>query len=223
MPLDDILQELEEYDGSSEVYGNIHMFNLRQLIENVEHKKPQRDISIVDVVRHPVAFVQSGYHNIYSQCLFNPNRVDYVTKVKDWNQDLYDQYANKYSLDLKDLKVLSFMANVMTFKSFEINFGLHDQHDIHVVPMESLTGNASELKALFAKVSAGDIDLNKSEVDAFLNTERSNVHDPAKRKMTNQEKYESWEDWQKDLFREVIVSTGCKERFEKIGYDLSYV
>ena len=155
MPLDLLFEELERV-GPARCYGNVHLFNLRQLAENVAAHPPSRRFKVVDLVRHPVPFVRAGTANMLRQARSNPARLAYLVGVRARNEDLYREFAERYALELEDIATLAFMANVMTLKSLAINMGLH--HADRRVTMESVTRDAGAFRALVVDLAEGVVE-----------------------------------------------------------------
>ena len=220
-PIDSLLEEIEVRFPNKKIIGNVHLFNLRQFNNNLEKNKSQKFPVVIDIVRHPISFVQSGFYNILRQCEFNPERIKYLYDIRELNKNLFEKYSSKYELDLNDLKILSFMANIMTMKSFQINFSLHQYSQRF--KMEDLTSNKESLIALIKLISANSIEITENYLSEVFKSKKSNSHDLNKIERTEKDKYNNWEVWQKEMFKELLNLTNCKNYFEQMGYDLSFV
>jgi hypothetical protein len=72
--VDDLFAELEAH-AWGRCFGNVHHFNLRQLVSNLRSTPSNRDILVFDLVRHPVSVVNSGTHNMIRQANHNLMRI----------------------------------------------------------------------------------------------------------------------------------------------------
>ena len=221
LPISKILNELTEMYPEKQLLGNVHMYNLRQLQENKISFVSELEFEVVDIVRHPVSFIQSGYFNMISQCEFNPARFEYLVGVKKRNIHKYEEYAQKFALDLNNVEILSFMANVMTLKSFEINFNL--ENFSHRFTMEELTSSVDSFLRFFRIISKGEINTSRKEIQLLLEQNKTNSHNTVKKHTENKDVYLNWKIWQQELFKDVLLETKTREHFEKLGYDFSFI
>ena len=221
IPVDMMLDELEQ-TGEALCYGNVHMFNLRQLRENTSQNKTKKCFRVVDLVRHPVPFVQSGTSNMLRQAQFNSDRLKYLESVYFRNRELYDDFASIYELDFNDLNVLSFMANVMTLKSLSINMQIQDVD--HRITMESITKDKMVYRNLVDIISEGEVSADDQWLSDVFSTNAINRHKVGKRFSEPKEIYNGWANWQKDFF-DLLVEISRIDRHYSTAfeYDFSFL
>lgn len=220
IPIDDLLEELVSFKPSAEYYGNVHMFNLRQLVKNVEITKPQKKFKVVELIRHPISFIQSGTHNMHNQCRFNPERIKYLNDVYQRNVLLYDKYAKQYQLDLTDIETLSFMANVMTLYSFRINFDLKGYERYQ---MEKLTKERSYYGSFYKNLFGLVQEPSPAYLDLVFAQKKTNQHKKSKAPVTTETVFNNWTEWKQKLFLELFTELGLQEDYEECGYEFSFL
>jgi len=190
IPTDILLNELEQI-GKVRCFGNVHLFNLRQLRENIDKNNHEKEFRVVDLVRHPVSFVQSGTYNMIRQGQYNTDCITYLNNVYYRNKKLYDDFAPSYKLDFNDLYTLSFMANVMTLKSLSINMQIHEVDDR--ITMEAITTNKTEYQRLVSFISGGEVCADDQYLNAVFSTKAVNKHKIRKKQIGYKEIYDSWD------------------------------
>lgn len=221
IPIDFLLNELEQI-GNASCYGNVHLFNLRQLRANINKNGHSKKIRVVDLVRHPIPFVQSGTYNMVRQAQYNANRLSYLKNVYYRNREIYDDFSSIYKLDYNDLHTLSFMANVMALKSLSINMQIREVD--HRIKMEDITTNKVEYQKLINIISDGKVCADERYLNEVFSIKAVNTH---KVKMQPDEPkaiYNNWSDWQKNFFDLMVENTNIHNSYyNTFGYDFSFM
>jgi hypothetical protein len=220
IPVDNLLDELEEI-GEAACYGNVHLFNLRQLQDNLKKYDSKKKFLIVDLLRHPVSFVNSGTYNMIRQARYNIDRLDYLKNVYLRNKRLYDDFSAKHKLELGNLQTLSFMANVMTLKSLAINMQITNVD--RRITMEKVTNCKEEYGRFVNFISQGKREVDDQYIDAVFRTKAINKHKTEKAPTSAKEIYNAWEGWKKDFFKLLIELTCLDQHYNTFGYDFSFL
>jgi len=221
IPVDILLDELEQI-GEAICYGNVHMFNLRQLRENTRNNKNKKCFRVVDLVRHPVPFVQSGTSNMLRQAQYNNDRLNYLKNVYYRNRELYDDFASVYKLDFNKVHVLSFMANVMTLKSLSINMRIHEID--RRITMETITSDKLEYQNLVNLITEGEVYADNRWLSNVFSTNAVNTHKIKKKFSEPKDIYSYWDNWQKDFFDLLVEISKIDQYYSTaFGYDFSFM
>ncbi len=220
IPVDILLNELEEI-GKVPCYGNVHLFNLRQLKENTQRNKPIKRFCVVDLVRHPVSLVHSGTYNMIRQARYNIDRANYLKNIYYRNKKLYDDFASIHKIDLNNLDILAFMANVMTLKSLATNMLIQDVD--RQITMEAITTSREEYKKLVNIISEGKVEADDHYLNAVFGVGAVNIHKPKKKFNGVKAIYNSWSKWRKEFFNLLVESTGIDKHYAIFEYDFSFL
>lgn len=218
--VDILLDELVEIENAK-CYGNVHLFNLRQLQENLNNNTPVKYFRVVDLVRHPVSFVHSGTYNMIRQAKHNKNRKKYLINVYHRNMKLYNDFSLNHSIDLNRLDTLAFMANVMTFKSLTINMQI--QNVDQRIRMEDITTSREKYRSLVNLISDGKVKADAQYLDAVFGTMATNKHKPSNKSTRVEEIYNRWDQWKKEFFDLLVEMTEIDKYYSTFGYDLSFL
>lgn len=219
LPVDLIFDELVGV-GEARYYGNVHFFNLRQLHENLRKFEHEKSFRTVDLVRHPVALVNSGAHNMARQAAVDPGRAQYLRGVQERNGDHYASWRRRYDLDLSDIAVLAFLASTMVLKSLKINIGLQVGRR---VKMEVVTSATDALEDLVRYVCPRIAHVNDSYLRKAVTSGKINTHSPSRVPNSPEEIFHGWEPWQQAVFSQLVEETGIALEYGRLGYSLSFI
>jgi len=219
LSLEKIFDELIGYSPQSKVFGNVHMFNLRHLHENLNGISSDylKEIVVMDLVRHPISLIRSSAANMLDQSNNNSERKKYLVDVMKLNKDLYAEFSEKFDLDLTNYAVLAFMAGVMTLYSLDINLKLEIPRGERV-QMERLTTNPEDYKAFVKRIAQNVVGVSNEYIKEVFTQQRTNIHVVGERSDTPEDIFNGWEKWQQALFLRVISRTSVLSQYQNMGY-----
>lgn len=219
LPLDELFQELFRY-AEARAYGNIHMYNVRSLRASAQRFPPSTSIKVANLIRHPVAWVDSRTGNFIGQMNRSASAV----------QEFHDSYAScqedleplvaEYGLDLTEREVLAFLAAVTHLGG--LIGDVLAWPDIWFVKMEDLTCDRESFAHFVREITAGKITADAQYLDSVFAESKRNTHSKNSG-LEAEERYTAWSEWQRRAYGMMSRRFRVPEVYGKLGYDLSFI
>lgn len=206
--------------GEAKSYGSVHLFQIKDIKPLIEiHGETEREYKIINQVRHPLSFVWSGYGQLADLFEFDvwviKGTLDLIfTTHEDYFLSLHD----KYGLNLATFDVMAFVGACANL----LNLGSDVRHcsEYEFVPMEKLTSDRVYFSEIFEKITS--IKPNDKYLEEVFDLGGINNHKRAK-KLSPEDRYATFEDWQKDVFKEFLKLSGMRPKYESIGYSFDFI
>ncbi len=228
--LDAIYDEIE-CKGASPYYGSVHVLRLRDIpIIYEKFGISQRSFNLVNIVRHPIDLVWSGYGQFLELFRYDINELHW-TSGKVVNQALkFSNYiGQKYNLYMGDIENLAFIGACAIMESLKKDIdayislsSLKNINFCGTFKMEEIT-NDPKIYSLFCS----QLGLNELISEEYLNKVFStgvvNKHKSDDQKLSSKERYLSLVPWQKEVFNHFFNLHDLKKPYEKFGYDFTYL
>ncbi len=218
--------------GRARVYGSVHVLRLRDL--PYLYKKfgsAHSQYVVMNLVRHPVALVWSGYGQFKSLFRYDLNELNWTLgKVLKDAHDFVNQLALNYDFFPGDLENLAFLGACAVLGSLKKDLDAEQvitsfppYHYKGIVKMEDVTVFPSELKRVVQTVTSGALQADDDYLQTVYNLGVINEHkiDPNKRNAG--QRYAQFKTWQKEAFRYFFKKYNLRESYERYGYDFSFL
>ena len=228
--IDGSYDEIERMD-EGKYFGSVHLYRLRDLpVVYAKYGNFKREFSLMNLVRHPVNLVWSGYGQFKDLFRYDINELHWTLgKVLNESREFVFSIGNKYELNLGDFENLAFIGAACVLGSLRKDLDAVEK--VKVIPqihfngylqMEQVTTDPEAYKKFVATLLPG-ITPDQNYMDAVFSTGAINKHKHDSKKITFAERYASWADWQKEVFMFYFNKYDLRKEYENYGYDFSFL
>ncbi len=234
IPLNDSYRHIRSF-GEAKVYGSVHLFRLRDLKHQTEISAPfDNKISIINLVRNPISLVWSGYGQFKQLFKFDLNELHWTLgKLLNTDKDFVYEIGFKYQIEIGNYDVLAFLCACRVLESLRIDLDA-EQWIIEygtgfnlfyggTVMMEEMTSNRDYFKSSFRKLNLDDLVVSDEYLDTVFSTGKVNKHKVDSIDKSPNHIFNSFSDWQKEVFLHFFNKYELRAAYEKMGYDFSYI
>lgn len=193
--------------------GSVHSYTLDTLMKRPDAETALVDVKIVNIVRHPVTYVESHTALVRKAHRAPELRRHYET---DMFRAALAQVPELALIDCADLQeFIAFTVSCFSAAGFEHDFAIAG---VPHVAMEQLTGSVTALHAWCESVTG--LTYAADRLERLIAAGPLNRHRAASSTARGaDEVYRNWATWQRDVFA-LIVSPAVLRSFESLGYDL---
>jgi len=228
--IDVTYQNIFNYE-KTKVYGSVHLYRLRDL--PVLYKKfgeSKYSFNVVNLIRNPVDLVWSGYGQFKELFKTDINELHWtVGKILDDKEFIYS-LSDKYNIEIGKYEYLAFIGAARVLGSLKLD--IEAMLELSKIPfinylgevkMEELTSERKAFVNLIKKITDDSIDITEEYLDEVYNIGKINKHKNDNIKLSSQERFESFTDWQKEVFLFYMNKYEVIDAYEVFGYNLSYL
>jgi len=227
----------ESYDfiealGEAKVYGSVHVYRLRDLpVLYEKYGEFERAFQVMNLVRHPVSLVWSGYGQFKELFRYDLNELHWTSgKVLSTARDFVHRLALKYDLYIGDLENLAFIGAAAVLGSLRLDLDAINKTkklpkvDFHGhVPMEKITKEPNILKDVVKILSKDALHAEALYLDQVFNAGVVNEHKNDANKHNAELRYSQFTDWQKETFNYFFNLYNLQESYREMGYNFSFL
>jgi len=198
----------------AKAYGNVHSYTIETLMKAaVKSEQELTGIRILNLLRHPVNYIDSHYSMVrsaekypelyqhYEEVMFREAMQQYPELV------LMENYGSKELLD--------FVVSCFSVCNQANDFA-HSQ--FRHVQMEKITIDVAALQE-FCETLTG-LEYSKTEFETFIKEGSINRHRKKSSSTNPEDIYASWTNWQQDIAH-MMLPAEVLDKFEENGYDIS--
>ena len=228
--LDTIYDEIEA-KGNTKSYGSVHVLRLRDLpIINEKCGASQRQFNVVNVVRHPVDLVWSGFGQFKDLFRYDINELHWTTgKVVRQALEFSNYIAEKYNLYMGDFENLAFIGACAILESLKFDLDAYSKLDqikninfCGTFQMEEITSDKEKYKLFLTQLDLQDY-ISENYLNEVFKTGIVNKHKHDSKKLTPEERYNQFLPWQKEVFNHFLNLHNLSEDYTNFGYDLKFM
>ena len=226
--LDAIYDEIES-KGTAPVYGSVHVLRMRDIpIILSKFGEPERKFSLVNVIRHPVNLVWSGYGQFKDLFRYDLNELYWTTgKALSQAKDFIIEIGAKYNIKVGDLDNLAFIGACAILQSLK--------EDVQAYPaviksaniefkgtyhMEKLTTSKDYYSSLCENLNLKDF-MDTKYIEAVFKTGVVNKHKSDNKILTPVDRYNSFNEWQKEVYNHFLILNNLVEPYCQFGYPMA--
>ena len=229
-PIDESYDEIEGF-APAHYYGSVHLYRLRDLpVLHEQYGEFKRHFNVMNLVRHPVALVWSGYGQFKDLFRYDINELHWTLgKILKESREFVFQIGEKYKLNLGDFEVLAFIGAACVQGSLRIDLdALKKVKQISrlnfngYLQMEQVTSDPTAYSAFLKSLLPG-ISIDEKYLTRVFATGEINKHRYDKKSMTVAERYSTFTDWQKEVFLFYFRKYNLQGEYEEMGYDFSFL
>jgi hypothetical protein len=208
------------------------VYRLRDLpVLYEKYGKFTRQFQVMNLIRHPVSLVWSGYGQFKELFRYDLNELHWTSgKVLNTARDFVHQLALKYDLYVGDLENLAFIGAAAILGSLRLDLDALKQvehiPDIYyhgTIKMEEITGNPDILRKVIDLLSGTNMRSSEKYLTAVYNAGIVNEHKDDTNKRDAAARYEKFTDWQKEILDYYMKKYNIRQDYEKLGYSFLFM
>lgn len=222
-----------EGHGEGPFYGSVHTIRLRDVPKQIETLgKFKRNYKAVNLVRHPLALVVSGFGQFRDLFEIDINELAWTSnKLVKTDLAFVYELVEKYDFLPGKTENLAFLCacrvleslkmDVEAEKFFRENNEQGGYQFLGHVKMEDLTQDPSAMKELFETLALPTPEADY--LDSIYAIGNLNQHDKKAPKSKLTQKWEDLLDWQKDCFIHFMEKYQLFDFYKNLGYTFDFM
>ncbi len=230
-PLDTAYNEIIAM-GPAEMHGSVHVYRLRDLPVVVERfGVPEQVFSVMNLVRHPISLVWSGYGQFKELFKYDLNELHWTSgKVLREGRTFLYQLAEKYSLNVGELENLAFIGASVVLGSLRLDLDALERiqqlpcfNFLGHIKMEEVTRKPERLSETIDLLSEDVINANGPYLKKVYDAGVINEHKQDKNKFDPEARYNQFSSWQRETFQYFFDKYNLQSAYEQIGYQFNFL
>lgn len=229
--LDSSYDEIEKM-GYTRCMGSVHRYRLRDIpVIYDRFGSFQRTYRVMNLIRHPVTLVWSGYGQFQSLFRYDINELHWTLgKVLKTAQHFVFDFGRRHDLMLGDFEVLAFLGAAVVLGSLRLD--LDALEHVKKLPnidfrghlqMEVVTRDPECLRKMIGELCGPELSVTTDYLQKVFTAGQINRHRRDKRQLSPVQRWNKFNGWQREVFRYFINYFEILDAYEDLGYDLSYV
>lgn len=216
---------------NAHIIGSVHTYRLRDLPAQTELITPRSSpIPVVNLVRHPLDLVVSGYGQFKDLFRIDLNEFSWtLNKIVARGLEMPEAICAKHNVDPGDYDSVCFLGACVVLGSLRLDLDALDAVEnsgaAHWdfrghVQMEQLTRDPNSFSRLLPTLTNRN-DLATTEyLDSVFTERKVNIHNHDAPSGTHQ-RWNALKPWQQEAFRAYLDLFELQKQYEAIGYDFS--
>jgi hypothetical protein len=210
--LSDVFAAYFAIKPDARAYGNIHSYTLHTLMQRVRNAAELNGINVLNVLRHPVSYIDSHFSLVRSS-------EQYPRLYRHYAEDVFPEAVREVpellAMECPDYReFLAFAVSCFSVRNMARDFSHKWRRHMR---MELLTTDVQALKT-FCEGLTG-LTYPYDRLGSFLRHGAINRHRHQGASTEPAAIYESWAPWKKNLAF-IVIPDKVLETFESEGYDL---
>ncbi len=211
--LEEVFAAYREIMPQAAAYGNVHAFTIESLMQKIRSERDLNGINILNVLRHPVSYIESHYRLVRSA-------EEHPSLYQHYENTMLSQALGQFpELVLLDnipyAEFTAFVVSCLSVCNLAYDFAFTQ---FRYVRMEDLTTDVEALQKFCEyltglEYSRGDLEELICQGPINRHKKNSSIKDP-------RSIYESWTTWQQDIAH-MMLPTIVLNKLEDHGYDIS--
>lgn len=201
--------------------GMVHTYRLRDLPRLPPYEGPA--VSVYNLVRHPVDLVNSAQHLFTHLLQIDLNELQWTARhLFEQKLDLIEGICAKHDILPGDLKVLSFFAALRALDGLEADLKamdwVKDRPEYNwrgTVAFETVTADPLELATIGEALGGAPGPAYPAEIAALPVLNR---HVGTEVPLTTEQKWDAWQDWQREAFQIWFEQLDLSAKYSEFGY-----
>jgi hypothetical protein len=220
--IDELLDQVRSYctDERSRFFGNVHTLRIRDLPALQEAFPVPRQHVLMNLVRHPVSVVASGYGQLRSFLAWDIYTLFDVVGCIQEQVDFAIDLAERYELNLRDIDVQAFLAACHHQKFLARDHQIAP--DAPTILMERATTERDYFSEVVGCLTSGMIECDDKYLDQVFSIPALNRH-VSEKKPDPAAQYLAWNPWQREAYKYSLEKFRLADFYVKYNYDFSFV
>jgi hypothetical protein len=185
----------------------------------------------MDLVRHPVTLVWSGYSQFQNLFQYDINELHWTLgKVLGQARDFVFDLGRRYDLMLGDYEVLAFLGAAVVLGSLRLDLDAIEavcelpNIDYHGhVQMETVTRGPAVLNDVIGKLCGPELPVTPDYLQNVFSAGQINRHRRDTHQLSPEDRWGTFNKWQRETFLHFMDYFNIGKAYEAMGYDLSFV
>ncbi|MEM8488068.1 MAG: hypothetical protein AAF564_21135 [Bacteroidota bacterium] len=223
--------EIEDM-GTAVMYGSVHVYRLRDLpVVFKKFGQPADAYNVLNLVRHPVSLVWSGYGQFKDLFRYDLNELHWTSGkvLREGGSFLYD-LAAEYDLNIGELDNLAFLGACAVLGSLRLD--LNALPHLAEMPgitfhghtcMEQVTTAPAVLATAIQTLSDDTLVADETYLDAVYEAGVINEHKKDRNKFDASARFDQFFDWQVAAFKFFFSKYNLQPAYEALGYNFDFL
>jgi hypothetical protein len=221
-----------EWFAKSKFYGNVHSCFASQALEYLNETPTHRDVVLANLIRHPIprtdaairALISiatvaqdSGWHNGISEGMH---------AIVDTQAEKRRDIEQRFGVDFTDVRNRAVLYSYYLALHNDCWAGeITTVRDAYHTPIERLMNDRDYYSWFLSEISRREISASPEYLDKVFSDQhlQSGRHVGKGRATGPREQYQSWSDWERDEFKQVVARLDLANVYAPFGYDFSFV
>ena len=201
--------------GDSAVIGNVHGYTLGNLRRRLAAETPDRTISVINLIRHPVDQILS----FVSRHQFDAARSDDYKQARlnlaGRHEEVTGEVGALFHVDFDDFENMNFLTTALQVSNMQQDILIED---VEHIPFEELTRSPAIFRKVLARITGGaDFRVGPTYIEQVF--EQGPMNYSVTEKQPVEDVFAALQDWQKFLIRNVMTEE-VTIRYSEYGYDM---
>lgn len=224
-------EEIKGY-GKSDFYGSVHLIRLRDLpVLDKKFGPPSSEYKVLNLIRHPVDLVWSGYGQFQTLFLYDLNELHWTLgKVLNESNEFLYSISDKYNINLGEIQNLAFISSSCILGSLQLDANaeketkkLKNLKYLGTLKLEEISKRKSTFIKLIHDLTGEQLTEDSRYINTVFELGKINKHIKEKENHKPSEKYANFSDWQKEVFHFFLTKYKIKDYYSRLGYDMSFI
>tara|TARA_B100000900_G_scaffold413773_1_gene438560 strand:- start:840 stop:2072 length:1233 start_codon:yes stop_codon:yes gene_type:complete len=225
-----ILKELKNIPCfKAKFYGNVHGMDCRRFVKEIKKNKKNiyKNLKVMDLIAHPVKRMESIKNA--AKLDYNMDFLDYKNMLDNFifnNNSMIREIEKQFQIDFSDINNKIIFHNYYFF-----NYPYVHAHDIKYLDVpkirfESIKDNPNEFKKVFNYLTNDSLVYSDEfKENVFSDSMKSFGRHVSKKEHTKSpiEIYNTWSEWEKMLFYNIVKQFNLVSFYKQYDYDLSFI
>lgn len=221
-----------EWFAQSKFYGNVHSCFASQALEYLHETPARRDILLVNLIRHPIPRTDAAVRALMSIATlaqdsgWHDGISEGVNAIADTQADRRREIEQRFGVDFTDVRNRAVLYSYCRALHNDCWTGeITAVRDACHTPIERLMNDRDYYSWFLSEISRREIAASPEYLDKVFSDQhlRSGRHVGKGRSTSPREQYQSWSDWERDEFKQVLSRLDLANVYAPFGYDFSFV
>jgi hypothetical protein len=232
--LQTMYDELFWFEPGSRHYGNVHVCFASQALEYLRARPATRDVTLANLIRHPLSRTEAAIKGVHKVATMNSDSdwhagiSEGLDKVVDTHAERRRDAERRFNVDFSDPRNRAVLYSYCVAIHNDSWAGeIMSVPEACHLPIERLMSDPSYFSWMLAGLTGGKITadaayLNSLYTEAHLQSGRHTGMGQGRAREARAQ-YETWNDWEKFEFKQVMERLDLVNVYAPFGYDLSFV
>ncbi|MBY6067779.1 hypothetical protein KUW17_13565 [Leisingera aquaemixtae] len=220
-------------DQQTEFVGSVHSYRLRDLPAQTRLiGQTETTIPVVNLVRHPLDLVVSGYGQFKDLFPIDLNEFSWtLRKIVDQGLDIAETVCKRHSINPGDFDTVCFLGACVVLGSLRMDLdALNEVSESDtgpwdyrgIVRMEEVTRDRKTYAELLDRLSNHKLQADTEYLESVFEEKRVNVHNRSAPEGTAA-RWQALQPWQREAFKAYLALFQLQSAYESNGYDFSFL
>lgn len=230
--LQHMYDEIEWFEPRSKYYGNVHSCFSYQALEYLKEFPARRDVTLVNLIRHPVPRTEAAIKGIlsvathYQDSDWHKGITEGIDEFTETHSDMRREIEKRFGVDFGDVRNRGVLYSYYRALHNDCWAGeITAVKEACNVPIERLMSDRDYYSWFVWELTQREVTATPQYLDRIFNDAhlQSGRHMGKGRSPGPRQHYEAWTDWEKHEFKQAMQRLNLPDVYAPFGYDLSFV